>query len=45
VRAQTSEETDHIIRKQKQNRSPGEDNIILEMLIHAVWSLKKNYTS
>jgi hypothetical protein len=35
VKASTSEETDQIIKKQKQNRSPREDNIIPEMLIHA----------
>jgi hypothetical protein len=30
-----SEETDQIIKKQKRNRSPGEDKIIPGMLIHA----------
>jgi hypothetical protein len=35
VEAPTSEETDQIAGKQKRNRSPGEDNIIPEMLINA----------
>jgi hypothetical protein len=43
VKATTSEERDQIIKKQKQNRSPGEDNIILEMFIHACLELKESY--
>jgi hypothetical protein len=41
VKAPTSEEIDQIIRKQKRNRSPGEYNIIPEMLIHTDLEVKE----
>jgi hypothetical protein len=41
VKAPTSEETDQIIKKQKRNRSPVEDNIKSEMLIRAGLELKE----
>jgi hypothetical protein len=41
VKAPTSDEIDQIIKKPKRNRSPAEDYILSEMLIHAGLELKE----